>query len=517
MTALFEPYRNEPNSRFDDAGVLASYREAVAGVRQSFGARYPLLLGGERVETGGWLASLNPCNTGEVVGNTAAGRREHVEQAIDAAWNAFAVWSRLPMEHRARTLVKLAAIMRRRKRELAAWEILEAGKNYAEAEAHVNEAIDFVEYYARQAMSLAEPLPTHDYPGEENTSFLMPIGVGAVIPPWNFPLAILTGMTVGPVVAGNTVVTKPSPSTPIIAQQFMACVQEAGFPPGVINLLTGEDSDIGDPLVDHPRVRFINFTGSLATGTRINERAAKVHEGQRWLKKVFVEMGGKDALLVDETADLELAAQAAVVSAFGYQGQKCSAMSRLIVVDSVYDELVERLVASTGRLSFGPSEENHDVGALINEKQYQKVLDYIEIGKSEAKLALGGERGPESGYYVTPTIFAEVPETARIAREEIFGPVVAVIRARDFEDGLRIVNDTAYALTGGVISQDRARLERARREFHVGNLYFNRKITGSLVGIQPFGGFNLSGNNAKAGGPDYVRLFMEMKTVTERF
>jgi 1-pyrroline-5-carboxylate dehydrogenase len=513
----FEPYRNEPYSDFSDPAVLERYRQTLREVRGQLGQDYPLHIGGEQLATNKWLRSLNPCQTDELIGRSAAGGKKHIDLAFKAAQDAYESWSRLPMIHRARLLVRLAAIMRRRKFELSAWETLEASKNYLEAEADVAEAIDFCEYYARMAMTLDGPLPTHDYPGEENTSFLIPMGVGVVIPPWNFPLAILAGMTAGPVVVGNTVITKPAPSTPIIAQKFMECVSEAGFPPGVINLLTGEDADLGDALVDDPRTRFINFTGSKAIGTRIYERASKVHEGQRWLKKVFVEMGGKDALIVDETADLALAAEAAVQSAFSFQGQKCSAMSRLIVVDDVYDEALERFIALTSKLTFGPAEENADVCAVINDKAYAKIKGYLETGKSEAKLALGGGTGPKEGYFIEPTIFADVPASARIAQEEIFGPVVAVIRAKDYDDALRIANDTPYALTGGIISKDRARLERARREFHVGNLYFNRKITGSLVGTQPFGGFNLSGNNAKAGGPDYLRLFMEMKTVSERF
>ena len=398
------------------------------------------------------------------------------------------------------TLVKLAAVLRRRKFELSAWETFEASKSYLEAEADVAEAIDFCEYYARQALKLDGPLETYDYPGEENTSFLVPIGVGVVIPPWNFLLAILVGTAVGPVVVGNTVIVKPSPDTPIIAQKFMECVAEAGFPPGVINLVTGADADIGDLLVDHSRTRFINFTGSLETGLRIHERAAKLQPGQKWLKKVYTELGGKDALIVDETADLDYAAAAAVASAFGFQGQKCSALSRLIVVDEVYDALLEKVVERTRQLSFGPAEINSDVGAVINQKAVDKIMGYIENGKTEAKLVLGGNRGDEAGFFVEPTIFAEVPQSASIACEEIFGPVLSVMRARDFDHALELANSTVYGLTGGVISQDRSRLERARREFHVGNLYLNRKITGALVGVQPFGGFNLSGSNAKAGG-----------------
>jgi 1-pyrroline-5-carboxylate dehydrogenase len=515
---LFEAYKTEPYSDFSQPEVVSAYKHALEKVRAQLGQDYPLIIGGERVTTDhGFLTSVNPCNTEEVVGRSAKAKRKEVEKAMNAAWKAYESWSRLDMEHRARALMKLAAVMRRRKFELAAWETLEASKNYAEAEADVAEAIDFCEYYARQALKLIGPLETHDYPGEENSSSLIPIGVGVVIPPWNFLLAILVGTAVGPVVVGNTVIIKPSPDTPIIAQKFMECVAEAGFPPGVINLVTGADADIGDLLVDHPRTRFINFTGSLETGLRIHERAAKLQPGQKWLKKVYAELGGKDALIVDETADLEMAAEAAVASAFSFQGQKCSALSRLIVADEVYDALLERVVARTEKLTLGPAEENSDVGAVINQKAVDKIVGYIENGKTEARLVLGGGRGDEVGYFIEPTVFADVPQSASIACEEIFGPVLSVMKARDFDHALEIANATVYGLTGGVISKDRARLERARRDFHVGNLYLNRKITGALVGVQPFGGFNLSGTNAKAGGPDYLRLFMEMKTVSERF
>lgn len=518
MVNLFEPYKNEPYSDFTQGNPTRAYRAALQQVRQQLGRDYPLIINGEAVETGEWLESRNPSNLGEVVGRTAMGKGEHIERAMDAAWRAFESWSRVPMEHRARTLVKLAAIMRRRKFELSAWMTLEASKNYAESEADVAEAIDFIEYYARQAMALAEPLHTHYYPGEENTSVLIPIGVGVVIPPWNFPLAILVGMTVGPVAVGNTVIVKPSPDTPIIAQQFMECVREAGFPPGVINMLTGADADLGDALVDHPRTRFINFTGSMKIGLRINERAAKVHPGQMGIKKAYLEMGGKDALIVDETANLDMAAEAATASAFGFQGQKCSAMSRLIVVEPIYDALLERFVDRAGKLKIGSAEENPDMAAVINQKAVDKIMDYIEQGRRQGThLALGGERAEGDGHFIKPTIFADVEPTDPMACEEIFGPVVSVIRARDFDQALEVANATPFGLTGGVISKNRARLELARREFRVGNLYLNRKITGALVGVQPFGGFNMSGSNAKAGGPDYLRLFAEMKTVTERF
>lgn len=517
MHDLFEPYRNEPYRSYTDKDDVKRYQRALKAVAGELGQDYPLTVGGQRIMTDRFLESRNPSQTDMLVGRSAKAGAKELEQAMNAAWRAFDDWSRLGMAERARYLVALAAAMRRRKLELAAWMTYEAAKSYAEAEADVAEAIDFCEYYAREALKLDGPLPTYHYPGEENTSFLIPVGAGVVIPPWNFPLAILSGMTVGPVVVGNTVIVKPAPDTPIIAQKFMECVQAAGFPPGVINLLTGDDADLGDALVDHARTRFVNFTGSLATGMRIHERAAKVQPGQKWLKKVYVEMGGKDALIVDETVDLDEAAAIATASGYGFQGQKCSAMSRLIVLEEVYDELVGRFVERVKGLKLGPAVDNPDLAAVINQKAVDKIMHYLELGKVEAKLLAGGERGDARGYFVQPTVFADVPQSATIACEEIFGPVVAVSKAASFEAALEMANATVYGLTGGVLSKNRARLDKARREFVVGNLYLGRKITGALVGVQPFGGYKLSGSNAKAGGPDYLRLFMEMKTVSERF
>jgi 1-pyrroline-5-carboxylate dehydrogenase len=514
---MIEPFRNEPTHDYTTAAAVAAYREALEVVRSRLGADHPLTIGGRKVAPGGWIASFNPSHSDELVGRSAKAGPAEAEQALEAARLAYRTWSQWPMADRARALVRLATIMRRRKLELSAWMTVEASKNYAEAEADTAEAIDFVDYYARQSLQLDGPLPTVAYPGEDNTSFLIPMGVGVVIPPWNFPLAILTGMTIGPVAVGNTVVLKPSSDTPIIAQMFMECVEEAGFPPGVVNLVTGDSADIGDLLVEHPSTRFINFTGSLATGMRINERAARVQPGQEWIKRCYLELGGKDALVVDETADPDLAVAAAVASGYGFQGQKCSAMSRLIVVDDVYDEILDGCVEAVGRLTLGPAEENPNVAAVINGRAQDKILGYVEKGMSDARLVAGGSAGPDGGYYIQPTIFADVPPESAIACEEIFGPVVSVLRARDYEHALDLANATVFGLTGGVISRDRSRLEEARRRFHAGNLYLNRKITGALVGVQPFGGFKLSGSNSKAGGPDYLRLFMEMKTVTERF
>ncbi len=514
---MFEPYRPEPYSDFSDPGRRAAYEIALAGVRSRFGNRYGLVIGGETVDTAETIISVNPAKPAEVVGAVASGGIAEAEAALQAAWSAFGDWAARSAVERARIGVRLAAIMRRNKYELAAIETLEAGKNWIEAEADVAEAIDFVDYYARQAVRLAEPLEVVQVPGEENESHLIPIGAGVVIPPWNFPGAILIGMAMGPVLAGNTVVIKPASNTPVIGARWMEMVAEAGVPSGVINYLPGAGSAIGDHLVDHPRTRFVNFTGSKEVGLRISERAARIAPGQRWLKRTFLEMGGKDAMIVDETADLDAAAVDAVRSAFGFQGQKCSAASRLILVDDIHDEVLDAVVTRAGTLTIGPPEENHPAGPVISGAQHRAILSEIDQGRGEARLVLGGGAvDRDGGWYLQPTIFAGVDPAARLAQHEIFGPVLSVIRARDFDHALEIANGTEFGLTGGLYSRDRSRLERARREFHVGNLYLNRKITGALVGVQPFGGFNMSGTNSKAGGPDYLRLFMEMKSVAER-
>jgi 1-pyrroline-5-carboxylate dehydrogenase len=407
--------------------------------------------------------------------------------------------------------------MRDRRDEFSAIMVREAGKPWREADADTCEAIDFCEYYARQALEFIQPLSTYPYPGEINQSWLLPLGAGVVISPWNFPLAILAGMTLGPVAAGNTVVIKPSSYTPVVGAMFMEAVAAVGFPPGVINFLPGTGDEVGDYLVEHPQTRFINFTGSREVGLRINSRAALVQPGQQWLKRAYTEMGGKDAIVIDETADLEVAIPAVISSAFGFQGQKCSAASRLIVVQEVYEHVLERLVAAVKAITIGPAEENYQLNAVISDIQYQMILTEIDKGMKEAKILVGMETiSIDCGYYITPTVFAPVPPSSRLAQHEIFGPVLAVIPARNFNEAVQIFNDTEYGLTGGLFSRDRKRLERAKREFYVGNLYLNRKITGALVGVQPFGGFKMSGTNAKAGGPDYLRLFLEMKTVAER-
>lgn len=492
--------------------------EALERVGTQLGQQYPLIIGGERRETGQWIRSINPGNLDQLVGEVAKARASDVEDAIAAAEAGFAEWRRMSATGRASVLFRMAGILRRRKLDLAAWMVYELDKPWDEAEGEVCEAIDFLEWYGRQALELGQPFSLSHIPEEATQLFWVPLGVGVIIPPWNFPCAILTGMTMGAVAAGNTVVLKPASNTPVIGYKMVEAMLEAGVPAGVVNFLPGNGSEIGDALVDHPRVRFVSFTGSKDVGVRIYERAARLQPGQRWLKRVSAEMGGKDAIIVDSEADLDAAAEGIVTSAFGFSGQKCSACSRAIVHADVYDQLVEKVVQRTKEtVKVGSALTGEaNVGAVVDEKQYRSILNYIEIGKQEGRLLLGGGAAEGSGYYIQPTIFADVPPHARIACEEIFGPVLAIVKARDFDEALRIANDSEYGLTGSVYSRNRAKLERARAEFEVGNLYFNRKCTGALMGVHSFGGMKLSGTNTKGGGPDYLQHFMELKAVGER-
>jgi 1-pyrroline-5-carboxylate dehydrogenase len=497
------------------------FRDALERVRARLGEHYPLVIGGEAIFAGEAFESLNPADPSQVIGRVCKATPELTDRAVRAAAAAFEQWRHVPYDERARYLFNAASRMRARKHEFSALMVLEVGKSWAEADADTAEAIDFMEFYGREMLRLGPAQPTVPCSDCDNELYYVPLGVGVVIPPWNFPLAITTGMTAAAIVTGNTAVLKPASAAPVVAA-WMALIfnEELQLPPGVLNFLPGPGGAVGDALVDHPLTRLIAFTGSKEVGLRIFERAARLQPGQRWLKRTILEMGGKDAILVDETADLDAAAAGTVLSAFGFGGQKCSACSRLIAVAEVYDELVQKVVARTqtwqvGDPSLGPEVR---VGPVVDAAALRKHLEYIEIGKREGRLVCGGEAiaNPAGGYFLQPTIFADVDPAARIAQEEIFGPVLAVIRAVDFDEGLAIANNTEYGLTGGVYSRRRDRLERARREFHVGNLYFNRKITGALVGIEPFGGFNLSGTDSKAGGSDYLLLFTQAKVVSEK-
>ena len=515
---MLPPFRNEPFTDFGDSDNADRMEAALDRVRAEIGRTHPMVIGGEEVMLDDTFASVNPANPAQEIGRFPNGTAEHADRAIEAADRAFDTWRRVPAAERAQYLVDAARVMRERKFELAALMVLEVSKSWPEADGDVAEAIDFAEYYARQMLRLAEGAETGEWPGEDNRMVYVPLGVTAVIPPWNFPLAIMAGMTLAALVAGNTVVLKPAEQAPAIAARFVAIMRELGLPEGVLNLVTGPGEVVGERMVDHPRTRIVAFTGSKAVGTRIYERAARVHPGQLWLKRAVLEMGGKDALVVDETADLDAAADSIVASAFGFQGQKCSACSRAILVEDVYDDVVEKVVERAASLSMGdPAKPDSHMGAVIDEEAFDKIKRYIAIGREEGRLLLGGEAtDPADGYFVEPTVVADVAPDARLAQEEVFGPVLALIRARDYEDALRIANSTEFGLTGGVFSSDADRLAQAREDFHVGNLYLNRKITGALVGVQPFGGFNMSGTDSKAGGPDYLLLFTQPKTITER-
>ncbi len=516
-TAATSPFVNESLTDFSRADNIEAQQHALRQLESELGRTYPIVIGGERVETGATFASINPAHPDQAIGHFAKAGVAEAHRAVEEAWRTFQSWQYTPATVRARYLFNAARMLRERRFYFNAIEIYEVGKSWVEADADVAEAIDFLEFYAREALRLAEPQPLTRIAGEENELYYIPLGVGAVIPPWNFPGAIMIGLTSSALVAGNTVVLKPASTAPLIAAKFVAVLEEVGVPAGVVNFLPGPGGSIGDALVEHPLTRFVSFTGSREVGLRINELAAKHQPGQKWIKRAILEMGGKDAVVVDETADLDAAASAIVASAFGFQGQKCSAGSRAIVVESVYDEVVRRVVDGARNLTIGDTPDRGIfLGPVVDAGAYRKILDYIEVGKSEGQLLLGGDKLERDGYFISPTIFGDVKPNARIAQEEIFGPVLACIKARDFDDAMTIANGTEYGLTGALFSSSRERIERATREFHVGNLYFNRKCTGALVGVHPFGGFNMSGTDSKAGGRDYLLLFTQAKAVSEK-
>jgi len=516
-TATHTQFRNEPVTDFTVAANRQAMEAALAKVRSEFGREYPLRLSGQFISTGDKLVSVNPSKTEEVIGVHHKATADLAKRAVDNAFEAFGAWSRTPTAERVRLLREANRILTARKLEFDAWLVYEAGKTWPEADADVSEAIDFCEYYAREMERLSGPQPVVQLPGEQDEMVYIPLGVGVVIPPWNFPLAILVGMTVATLVTGNTVVLKPSSETPTIAAKFAEVLLEAGFPESSFTLLTGSGAAVGDTLVQHPKTRFIAFTGSRDVGLHINELAAKHQPGQIWIKRVIAEMGGKDAIIVDGDADVDKAVDGVFASAFGYQGQKCSACSRAIVDAKIYDEFVEKLVAKTKTVKMGQSDDpGNFMGPVISASARKTILDYIETGKKEGRLVAGAEAPPEGGYFVPPTIIADIEPSARIFQEEIFGPVLAVTKAKDFEHALSMANDSQYGLTGAVFSKSPEHLREAKERFHVGNLYLNRKCTGAMVGAHPFGGFNMSGTDSKAGGPDYLLLFLQAKSVATK-
>jgi len=522
-TTIAEPvkslsaFSNEPVSNFSSPQDREAMEKALRDVRAQLGRDYDLLIAGQREKTSDKLRSLNPSQPSEVIGTHSKATAAQAKEAVESAYSFFPEWSATPAKTRVEMLVRAAALIRKRKREFDAWLVYEAGKTWPEADADVAEAIDFCEYYARQMMRFSNPDPVLQMPGEKDEMVYLPLGVGVIIPPWNFPLAIMTGMTTAALVSGNTVVIKPSSDTPTIAAKFAEVLLEAGFPPQSFSLLVGSGAVVGDVLVEHPKTRFVAFTGSRDVGLRINELAAKPQKGQVWIKRVIAEMGGKDAIVVDREADLESAVKGVMWSAFGYQGQKCSACSRAIVDEAVYNQFLEKLQAEVSKLSVGPSDQPANyMGPVINEGAKRSILDYIETGKKEGRLIAGGSAAPGDGYFIQPTVIADVDSKARIFQEEIFGPVLAVTKSRDFDDGLRLANDSEYGLTGAVFTQNPEKIRKARDQFFVGNLYINRKCTGAMVGAHPFGGFNMSGTDSKAGGPDYLLQFLQAKSIAER-
>ena len=510
------PFRNEPFTDFTKAETAREMRAALDRVRGQLGREYDLVIGGKRTRTAEKIRSLNPAQPSQVVGIHQKAGKEHVEPAMQAALRAFESWSRTPFSERIDLLFRAADLMRERKFELMAWLVFEVSKNWAEADADIGETIDFCDYYAREAQRLSHATPPVQLPGEHDQLFYIPLGVGAVIPPWNFPCAIMAGMTLASIVCGNTVILKPSSDSPTIAAKFVELLEEAGMPEGVVNFCPGAGASFGDAVVAHPKTRYIAFTGSREVGLRINKVAAEVAPGQIWIKRTILEMGGKDAIVVDADADLDAAVEGVASAAFGFQGQKCSACSRAIVDARIYDKFLERLKERVERITIGDPADNANMGAVINEGSMKSILNYIEIGKREGRLITGGERVAGEGYFVQPTVIADIQPKSKLEQEEIFGPVLAVIKSRDFEHGLDIANDTEFGLTGAVYTGTREKVELAKREFHVGNLYINRKCTGAMVGAHPFGGFNMSGTDSKAGGPDYLNLFTQAKSVGEK-
>jgi 1-pyrroline-5-carboxylate dehydrogenase len=517
---MLTEFTNEALTDFSQPAHAQAFETALLKVKEGLGRKHPAWIGGKEIfesSTGREITSRDPGETETVIGTYTSCGVEEAEQAMQAALTAFDDWSMKPAATRAQYLFDAAKLMRERKHEFSAMMVYEVGKNRVEADADTAEAIDFLEFYGREALRYAAEQPVTPIPGEKNELIYIPLGVGIVIPPWNFPLAILAGMTTAALVSGNTVVLKPASDSPGIASMFTDLMREVGIPAGVLNFLPGPGAVAGEYLVKHPKTRFISFTGSRDVGLGIIEKAAQLQEGQIWIKRVVAEMGGKDAILVDETADLDAAADGIVAAAFGYSGQKCSACSRAILHQDIYDEVLEKIVAKTKNLKVThPSQADASLGPVSSENAYKKILDYIEIGKNEGRLVCGGEIASGNGYYIQPTVIADIAPDARIAQEEIFGPVLAVMKAKDYEEGVSIFNGTVYGLTGALFSKDPSRLTEAKRRLHAGNLYLNRKCTGALVGGQPFGGFNMSGTDSKAGGRDYLLLFLQGKSISER-
>ncbi len=514
-------YETEPFLDFSNPQVIEKVRSAINFAESNLGKEYPLYIGGQEYYSDGKIKSINPGQKDQVIGIFQDATIEQADKAVEVAWQAFKSWSKLDVYQRANIFFRAANILRQRKYEAIAWMILEVGKNYAEADADVAETIDYLEYYAKQMIDLHEnPPKLYKFPGEKNYYRYLPLGVVVVIPPWNFPLAIPAGMSIAAMVTGNTIILKPANDSPFMSYFFYNVMKEAGLPDGVLNFLSGRGSVVGDYLVKHPKVRMIAFTGSKEVGSNIYKEASTLSQGQKFLKRVIAEMGGKNAIIVDNIKDeylLNHAVNSVLVSAYGYQGQKCSACSRLLLHKNIYDKFMSLFLEKVRNIEIGLPKENKFMGPVINKSAQDKILQYIEIGKKNNKLVFGGQKVLEDmGYYIEPTVFENVNPKDIIAQEEIFGPVLAVMKFSDFCEAIEIANSTDYGLTGGVFSEDRYNIEKAVQDFYCGNLYINRKCTGAIVGVHPFGGFNMSGTDAKAGGPDYLLYFLQGRSVSEK-
>ncbi|MFN0158611.1 MAG: L-glutamate gamma-semialdehyde dehydrogenase [Bacteroidota bacterium] len=511
-------FKNEPLVDFSKPANRKKQEEALRKVRAKFGKEYPIVIGGERIYTPEKFNSYNPSKPSEVVGIFQKGDAALANKAMDVAAATFEEWKNVPAKKRAEYLFKAAKLMKKKRFELNAVMIYEVGKTWPEADGDTAEAIDFLEFYAREMLRYGVDHPVIKNPGEKGKMVYIPLGIGVVIPPWNFALAILSGMSSAAIVTGNTVVLKPSSDSPLTGWQFLEIMEEVGLPPGVLNFVSGPGGAVGDTAVTHPKTRFVSFTGSKEVGIHINEVAAKVQPGQIWLKRVVAEMGGKDSIIVDEGVNLDEAAAGVTVSAFGFQGQKCSACSRVIVHEKVYDKFVDLLAKKAESITVGDAADLANyMGPVINKSSQEKILSYIDKAVSDGgRVVAGGVKSGDDGYFIRPTVVADVLPKATIAQEEIFGPVLAVIKAKNFDDALTIANNTEFGLTGAVYTKNKKRLEKAEKDFFVGNLYLNRKCTGALVGVHPFGGFNMSGTDSKAGGKDYLLLFLQGKSIAQK-
>src|SRR5689334_9559634 len=509
-------FRNCTPTDFSRDENARGMREALRLIHAQLGTEYDLVIGGQMLRTRDKIRSLNPAKPSEVIGIHQKAGAEHVEPAIAAALKAFGSWSTTSWEERASLLLNASAIIQSRRLEFNAWMVYEVGKNWAEADADTGETIDFLEFYAREALRLSRATTPVQLAGEHDELAYIPLGAGAVIPPWNFPFAIMAGMTCAAVVCGNTVILKPSSDSPTIAAKFFEVLLEAGMPDGVVNFCPGSGATFGNAIVEHPKTRFVAFTGSKEVGLDIHQRAAQPRKGQIWIKRTILEMGGKDSIIVDADANIDAAVEGVAAAAFGFSGQKCSACSRAIVDEKIYDKFLERLKARVEKITVGDPTKNPGMGPVVNEGSMKSILEYIEVGQKQGgRLLTGGKRDSNAGdgWFVQPTVIADVKPGDRIEQEEIFGPVLAVIKSHNFDHALQIANDTEFGLTGAVYSSSKDKLDRAIREFHVGNLYLNRKCTGAIVGAHPFGGFNMSGTDSKSGGPDYLYLFTQAKSV----